>query len=159
MKRDIQGKFALKNDDYRSVRSLRLTDSTWEALGIAAESSGITRADLLEELVRDNDHFVLPCNTQLVPTRLPNNTRTEVESQPSITRLEAEIERLKAEVRHLSEENTFLVEQGRGNLLVADLETLRTRVLKDLKLGKQAQGFKAAQKALGRFIAELTRPA
>ncbi|MBW4628921.1 MAG: hypothetical protein KME49_26260 [Brasilonema octagenarum HA4186-MV1] len=31
MKRDIQGKFALKNDDYRSVRSLRLTDDTWRA--------------------------------------------------------------------------------------------------------------------------------
>ena len=27
-KRDIQGKFALKDDDYRQVRSLRLTDDT-----------------------------------------------------------------------------------------------------------------------------------
>jgi hypothetical protein len=32
LKRDIQGKFALKNDDYRQVRSLRLTDETWKAL-------------------------------------------------------------------------------------------------------------------------------
>ncbi len=32
MKRDIQGKFALKNDDYREVRSLRLTDDTWKKL-------------------------------------------------------------------------------------------------------------------------------
>lgn len=30
MKRDIQGKFALKNDDYRLVRSLRLTDRNLE---------------------------------------------------------------------------------------------------------------------------------
>lgn len=33
LKRDIQGKFALKNNDYRLVRSLRLTDETWKALG------------------------------------------------------------------------------------------------------------------------------
>ncbi|MEL4898248.1 hypothetical protein [Crocosphaera sp. Alani8] len=39
-KRDIQGKFSLKNDDYRKVRSLRLTDRTWRALGIASECLG-----------------------------------------------------------------------------------------------------------------------
>jgi hypothetical protein len=49
-KRDIQGKFALKNDDYRQVRSLRLTDDIWKALGIAAECLGMTRADYLEHL-------------------------------------------------------------------------------------------------------------
>ncbi len=53
-KRDIQGKFTLKDDDYRQVRSLRLTDSTWKELGIASECLGITRADLLENLVRQN---------------------------------------------------------------------------------------------------------
>jgi hypothetical protein len=41
-KRDIQGKFALKNNDYRQVRSLRLTDDTWKALGITAECFGMT---------------------------------------------------------------------------------------------------------------------
>ena len=53
-KRDIQGKFSLKNDDYRQVRSLRLTDRTWQALGIASECRGWTRADLLENLVEQN---------------------------------------------------------------------------------------------------------
>ena len=53
-KRDIQGKFTLKNQDYRQVRSLRLTDSTWKELGIASECLGITRADLLENLVQQN---------------------------------------------------------------------------------------------------------
>lgn len=62
MKRDKEGKFAQKNDEYRSVRSLRLTDSTWEALGSAAQSQGITRADLLELLVR-SDWLPLPSNT------------------------------------------------------------------------------------------------
>ena len=53
-KRDIQGKFTLKNQDYRQVRSIRLTDRTWKELGIASECLGITRADLLENLVRQN---------------------------------------------------------------------------------------------------------
>lgn len=55
LKRDIQGKFALKNDDYRQVRSLRLTDDTWKALGITAECLGLTRADYLEEMVKSNN--------------------------------------------------------------------------------------------------------
>lgn len=45
VKTDIQGKFALKNDDYREVRSLRLTDNAWKALGIASECLGLTKAD------------------------------------------------------------------------------------------------------------------
>lgn len=56
LKRDIQGKFALKDDDYRQVRSLRLTDETWKALGIAAECLGMTRADYVEQVIRGNAH-------------------------------------------------------------------------------------------------------
>lgn len=36
-----------------------------------------------------------------------------------------------------------------------DLEAMRDRILSDLKLGKQAPGYKAAAKALDRFITEL----
>lgn len=53
-KRDIQGKFTLKNQDYRQVRSLRLTDSTWKAWGDTADRFDLSRADLLENLVRQN---------------------------------------------------------------------------------------------------------
>ena len=52
-KRDLQGKFTLKNQDYRRVRSLRLTDSTWKALGIAAECLDITRADWLAWIIHE----------------------------------------------------------------------------------------------------------
>jgi hypothetical protein len=45
------GKFAAKSNEPRHVRSIRLTDSTWEVLGVIAIQRGITRADLLEELV------------------------------------------------------------------------------------------------------------
>ncbi len=44
----------LKDDDYRQVRSLRLTDATWTSWGIAAECLGLSRADLLENLVKQN---------------------------------------------------------------------------------------------------------
>ncbi|MEM7716184.1 MAG: hypothetical protein AAF349_21865 [Cyanobacteria bacterium P01_A01_bin.68] len=54
-KRDIQGKFALKNDDYRQVRSVRLTNETWKVLGIVAECFGMSRADYLEQLIREKD--------------------------------------------------------------------------------------------------------
>jgi hypothetical protein len=81
MKRDIQGKFALKNEDYRLVRSLRLTDETWIALGIAAECLGITRADYLEQIVR---HNALPSITW-EEAAVSTNTRQEIELSPCIT--------------------------------------------------------------------------
>lgn len=65
--RDSTGKFVLKNGEYRSVRSLRLTDKTWERLGQLAEDRGITRADLIEEIADQ-----IPGNT---PLEQPSNTR------------------------------------------------------------------------------------
>jgi hypothetical protein len=137
MKRDIQGKFALKNDDYRKVRSLRLTDETWKALGIVAECDGLTRADYLEQIVRDGilpsitrkEEVTLPCNTWRKETSLPCTTPSENHPPQSpaapMTQLEA-------------------------------LEALRDRILFELKLGKQAPGYKVTLKALNRFIRELT---
>jgi hypothetical protein len=120
LKRDIQGKFALKNDDYRQVRSLRLTDETWKAIGIAAECNSLTRADYLEQIVKDN---VLP----------------------SITR----------QSEHHQKADTVITERSVMMKEVAELEMWRDRVMSELKLGKQAPGYKTAQKALNRFIAEL----
>lgn len=157
MKRDVQGKFALKNQDYRLVRSLRLTDTTWQTLGIGSECLGQTRADYLEQMVRDK---ALPSNTWQEPEKHPWTTRKNVETQPSITRYEEQSERLNAEIRNLSLENAVLME--RATIVfpqVVALEALRDRILFDLKLGKQASGYKAAQKALKRFIAELIHPA
>lgn len=48
--RGKHGKFATKSGEYREVRSLRLTDKAWEALGVAAETQAMTRADLIEQL-------------------------------------------------------------------------------------------------------------
>ncbi|MBD2364491.1 hypothetical protein H6G36_25515 [Anabaena minutissima FACHB-250] len=48
--RSENGRFAAKSDEHRVVRSVRLTDSTWEVLGELAQSQGLTRGDLLEDL-------------------------------------------------------------------------------------------------------------
>ena len=52
-KRDDLGQFAQKSEEPREVRSIRLTDSTWKVLGQAAETQGITRADLLEKMAEN----------------------------------------------------------------------------------------------------------
>jgi predicted DNA-binding ribbon-helix-helix protein len=46
--RNKLGKFSPKSDENRHVRSIRLTDVTWNALGELAGKRGITRADLIE---------------------------------------------------------------------------------------------------------------
>lgn len=130
LKRDIQGKFTLKDGDYRQVRSLRLTHETWKAIGIAAECLGLTRADYLEQIVKDNV--------------LPSITRLEGNSQPRITR----------DGEHARKVAPVIAERA-VMLEVAALEILRDRVMSELKLGKQAPGYKTAQKALNRFITEL----
>ena len=47
--RNDLGKFLPKSDENRQVRSIRLTDATWNALGELASDRSITRADLIEE--------------------------------------------------------------------------------------------------------------
>ena len=53
--KDWHGRFINKSDDYRYVRSMRVTDKIWEKFGEMALERGITRADLLEEIVKNDD--------------------------------------------------------------------------------------------------------
>jgi hypothetical protein len=161
MKRDIQGKFALKNDDYRLVRSLRLTDETWKTLGIAAECNGLTRADYLEQIVRDStlpsitpdESQILPSNTWGADSLYPCNTPDESQILPSNTWGADSLYPCNTPNDEYSQTSTALLPQ------LEALEALRDRILLELKLGKQATGYKATLKALNRFIAELTTPA
>ncbi|QFS52678.1 hypothetical protein [Nostoc sphaeroides] len=154
MKRDIQGKFAIKSLDYREVRSLRLTDDTWKALGIASECLGLTRADYLEEIVRSN---LTPYITRKNSNISTSNTQNFSEPLPSITRDDLEIPRLIAQVQNLQKENLELKERSAINFVhdVVDFEAICDRILFELKLGRQASAYKAAQKALNRFIQEI----
>jgi hypothetical protein len=47
------GKFAPKSSEPRHVRTIRLTDTTWEKIGYAADKRRITRADLVEQMAED----------------------------------------------------------------------------------------------------------
>jgi hypothetical protein len=154
MKRDIQGKFAIKSSEYREVRSLRLTDDTWKALGIASECLGATRADYLEEIVRNN---LLPCITWEKSNISTSSAQSFTKPLPSITWYEEEIERLRAEVQNIESYNSALRERSAINFVhdIVDFEAIRDRILFELKLGRQASGYKAAQKALNRFIREI----
>ena len=49
--RDNKGQFTNKSDTQRKVRSIRATDQTWEIFGDIAQQQGITRADLLEQMM------------------------------------------------------------------------------------------------------------
>ena len=49
-KRNGCGQFAAKSEAHREVRSIRLTDVTWQQLGEVADAQSLTRADLIEHL-------------------------------------------------------------------------------------------------------------
>ncbi|MBN4006479.1 hypothetical protein [Nostoc sp. LPT] len=53
-KRDKHGQFTQKSNEPREVRSLRLTDSTWNKMGEIAEAREVTRADIIEIMFERN---------------------------------------------------------------------------------------------------------
>lgn len=139
MKRDDFGKFALKNGEHRSVRSLRLTDTTWSALGGKAESLSLTRADLLEQMFTNNHQLPLEREAGFVASReesdtagdviklaplswqdsdhpLPGNTWSVQEPPPSNTREKEEIQpsdtRAEEEIRRLRAQVAHLAEEN-----------------------------------------------
>ena len=51
--RNEKGQFDRKSDVDRKVRSIRVTDEVWKKFGEMATQRGITRADLLEQMVNN----------------------------------------------------------------------------------------------------------
>jgi hypothetical protein len=133
LKRDTQGKFALKDDAARQVRSVRLTDQAWKILGINAECLGMTRSDYLSYVISES---LYPSITRLNSVTFPENIGNEGD---------------------VKKYNKSEVEQATTLPTIATLEAKRNQVLLELKLGKQAPGYKVAFKALNNFIALLLR--
>ena len=52
--RNSRGQFINKSKDNRQVRSIRVTNEVWVKLGNMATQRSITRADLLEEIVKND---------------------------------------------------------------------------------------------------------
>lgn len=132
MQRDEYGKFVTKSNEHRAVRSLRLTDTTWSAMGEMAESRSLTRADLRSQMFRSKLNS-LPSNTRVEIESNPSNTRIELETIPSNTR--ANIEQLEDVVAQQRAENAKLLNLVQKLSEVKDLEALRDSVLSCLKLG------------------------
>jgi predicted DNA-binding ribbon-helix-helix protein len=104
------GKFAPKSEEYRRVRSIRLTDTTWEKMGHAADKRRITRADLIEQMSDDGifEQFLEP-SSQVNASQVLKQVETIAQvliNDPALTRngkdrgvvkrtLEALVERLK----------------------------------------------------------------
>lgn len=54
--RDSEGRFELKGEEPRILRSMRLTDTCWETLGTIASERKCSRTDLIEALVEDGKY-------------------------------------------------------------------------------------------------------
>lgn len=160
MQRDEYGKFVTKSGEHRAVRSLRLSDTTWSAMGEMAESRSLTKADLLEQMFKSKldvqpgntreEIEVQPGNTREDLEILPSNTREEFEVQPGNTR--ANIKQREDVVAQLRAENARLLNLVQKLSEVKDLEMVRDSVLSSLKLGKQAPKYKMVKSALDQFI-------
>jgi len=71
------GKFQLKSLEARKTRSIRATSLTWVKFGDGADKRGITRADLLEELVdnlaiedKNKSTYITPVELEIIVTTL-----------------------------------------------------------------------------------------
>lgn len=69
--RNELGKFSAKSDEHRQVRSIRLTDTAWNALGEIADSRCITRADLIEDWMH-GEYFDLENNVKQLELEIKN---------------------------------------------------------------------------------------
>jgi len=82
------GKFAPKSSQPRHVRTIRLTDITWEKMGYVADKRRITRADLVEQMAEDGV-FDDEVNEQNSSKSLLNDIELIVQdvlNDPSVTR-------------------------------------------------------------------------
>jgi hypothetical protein len=108
--RDVQGKFTLKGDDYRQVRSLRLTDATWKAWGITAECLGLSRADLLEKLIKQNQGSF--------PSVYPEKTRLKTNLTLNQDDLNKKVHQVLAELRLGKQASSYKLVQKSLNRLI-----------------------------------------
>ena len=84
--RGERGRFAAKSDNPREVRSLRLTDTTWEKLGKAADSRRITRADLIEQLAESGVLDEQPATSGGINLQQVETAITQILNDPVVTR-------------------------------------------------------------------------
>ena len=81
--RNFRGQYVRKSDSDRQVRSIRVTDEIWQKFGEMALERSITRADLLEEIVKNDD---LPFNSNSVVNLLQEALKLKANAGGAIKR-------------------------------------------------------------------------
>lgn len=64
--RNQSGRFDLKGDQPRILRSIRLTDRCWQVLGEIANDRGCSRSDLLEELAESEFDELVSAKKEII---------------------------------------------------------------------------------------------
>lgn len=148
--RSKKGKFLPKSNDYRQVRSIRLTDSSWEALGELASNRGITRADLLEEWFNGGS-FIYEKHIKDLESELENYRSLDIDKLNKIA-----FERcitLNELVDDLLSQNSQSKTNSLGSKFTKqDLEEFRNQALSLLPVSSKTTTYKRAQDALNNFI-------
>jgi hypothetical protein len=138
--RGNKGKFIQRSDESRLVRSIRATDSVWDALGRIADGQCITRADLIEYLA------------------LNHVLHEDVEKENQ--QLKKEIEALNSEILKLKKQSSTEVPQqldifmGAEQIKLDKIHFIKDKVLgmNILKIGKQSKTYQQVLKLFDKFI-------
>lgn len=130
------GTFAPKSSQIREVRSLRLTDKTWKALGEAAELKGITRADLIEELATSGaiEQWASGCD--------------EMAKLDELEELKQKVDEFVAQKERLAQQ----LSTSQKGLGFSEIQDLRNKVLRSLGVGQQSKAYMNASHAFKKFI-------
>ena len=117
--RDTLGKFAPKSEVPRKIRSVNLTDDTWQWLAAVAEKVGMSRNDYLEALAEGSSPFIEMVKPQTQPLmetaeaeRKVDEANIEKQSDtefyPFIETVLTEVESVKLELEAARAENQLL---------------------------------------------------
>jgi hypothetical protein len=102
---------------------------------------------------------VIDAGIRLIPADTLQETVTKSSCNETVTKSSERIQQLESEIQQLRQERDRIAQElaacqaSQPQPQPVDLEAIRDRVLAELKLGKQAPGYKGAVKALNRLIA------
>jgi len=108
--RNTSGKFVPKSETPRKIRSVNLTDETWQRLAAVAEKTGKSRNDFLESLLQSNNPFIKTVEPQ--PHPLMETARAEVDLlRHELEAVRAENQRLHIQLGNLQVKNEALTKE------------------------------------------------
>jgi len=144
--RNTAGKFALKSEVPRKVRSVNLTDASWQWLAAVADKLGMSRNDYLEALAESSISFMETAELQSQPfmemaephleedASITQQLNTEVSSLMETVQAEIEFleQQSQSQSRRLEEQDQELLKlQERNGDLERSVQNLREQLEKE----------------------------